>query len=340
MAYFELSKKVLFEKYNELKKLVDVVAYNHKVNPEVGKVLDKETDIIFVLSSLNAVEEIKNKQRIVYIIQGETREELTELYEKGINSFIVDNNSDLERLLELKKGINLYLRMKFKEHTMYTGKYFVYGFSWQRINELIQELKENKLITTLNLHFHRRTQNVGEWDILDEFKDAISKENFEYIDKVNIGGGLPGKYINSNPDTKVIFEKIKQFRDFLNKNKMKLMIEPGRYIAASSIKLITFIKNKYENNLILDCSIFNAYMDTYLMHMRLPVLDEQEKGGITYLLKGISPDSLDIFRYRVNLPKEKQIGDKIIFENAGAYNFHTEFAELPKLETKIMDDFK
>jgi diaminopimelate decarboxylase len=56
------------------------------------------------------------------------------------------------------------------------------------------------------------------------------------------------------------------------------------------------------------------------------------------LLKGCSPDSLDIFRYTVNLT-EKKVGDKIIFENAGAYNFHTEFAELPKLETKILDKF-
>ena len=53
-----------------------------------------------------------------------------------------------------------------------------------------------------------------------------------------------------------------------------------------------------------------------------------------YLIKGNSPTRDDIFRYKVNL-EEKQVGDKIIFLNAGAYNYTTDFFGYKKLETVI-----
>jgi len=33
------------------------------------------------------------------------------------------------------------------------------------------------------------------------------------------------------------------------------------------------------------------------------------------------------------------VGDELIFVNAGAYNFTTDFCDLEKLETKIVEDF-
>ena len=61
----------------------------------------------------------------------------------------------------------------------------------------------------------------------------------------------------------------------------------------------------------------------------LYVLVWQEKGQ-AYTIKGMTPDSMDILRYRVFLKKPK-IGDKIVFLNAGAYTFSTDFCGLKKL---------
>jgi diaminopimelate decarboxylase len=146
MAYFELSKSVLKEKYNSLKDICNIIAYNHKANPDVGKVLENETNCLLVMSSLPAISDIKDKSRIIYIIQGENQKEIETLYEQNITSFIVDNEPDLNKVLSLNKPIKLYLRMKFKEHTVYTGKYFVYGLDWQKTNDLIPSLAKNKNI--------------------------------------------------------------------------------------------------------------------------------------------------------------------------------------------------
>ncbi|MDD4983814.1 MAG: decarboxylase [Candidatus ainarchaeum sp.] len=337
MAYFELSKKVLKEYYKKLEPIADIIAYNLKSNEVVGKVLEAETGCQFTISSINSINTIKDKKRIIYILQGEEKKEVEKIFNSGIHSFIVDNPNDLKNVVTLNKKVTLFLRMKFKEHTVYTGKYFVYGFSWQDTNKLIKELSKNKNIE-LGIHFHRKTQNIGEWNLAEEFFEAIEEENFKHIKIINIGGGIPIEYVNSMPDTKAIMASIKDFKTKLNKLGVKLMVEPGRFLAAPGIRLHSKIKNIYDNNIILDCSIYNAYFDTYLFHMRLMVLDEN-KGKEKYLLKGMSPDSLDIFRYSIMLPKKK-IGDYITFLNAGAYNFYSEFNNMDKIETKIVNDFK
>ncbi|MBL7169437.1 MAG: decarboxylase, partial [Candidatus Aenigmarchaeota archaeon] len=45
---------------------------------------------------------------------------------------------------------------------------------------------------------------------------------------------------------------------------------------------------------------------------------------------------MDIFRYRVKL-KNPKVGDKIVFLNAGGYNFTTDFCNLPKLDVEFVD---
>jgi len=337
MAVFILNPKKILEQYEILKNYADVVGYNFKTNKEVGKFIENKTNAPLVMNSLKNIETIKDKKRIIFLSQGEDTKTLRKLLDTGINNFIVDNENDLNRILSLDAKINLSLRMKVREHTIYTGKYFVYGIAWQRVNKLVEELRKNENIEELSVHFHRKTQNVGEWSLVDEFQDSLNKDTLSLLDFIKIGGGIPVQYKNSNPNIESILNSIKKFKLFLNDYKVKLMLEPGRFIAAPSVKLEANIINAYDRNLILDCSIYNAYMDTFLMNIRL-LVENETNNGYRYLLKGCSPDSLDIFRYNVFFNKEKKIGDKIVFLNAGAYNFYTEFNDLPKIKTIIKNE--
>ena len=104
---------------------------------------------------------------------------------------------------------------------------------------------------------------------------------------------------------------------------------------APAIKLQAEILNVYDNNIIINCSVFNGAMDTFVAHIRLLVEGELEKGD-AYTIKGSTPDSMDIFRYRVFFDKKPKIGDKVTFLNAGAYNYSSDFCKLPKLETEVV----
>ena len=328
MARFILSKKKAIEQYNSLRHLGEV-CYNLKTNPSVGEVLEKHTKCRFVVSSPAGLAHIDPK-RATYLVQGENLELLKKLHDSGVSSFIVDNENDLQKLLKVSDDIELYLRTKVKEHTVYTGKYFVYGMDWRRVRDIVPKLH----VSSLGIHFHRKTQNVGEWDLLRDLGpllDAVGNK----IEKLNIGGGIPWRYVNSEPDILAILSNIEKLRDRLEPIGIKLVLEPGRYIAAPAVKLETGVINSYGQNLILDASIYNAAMDTYLFNIRLRVEGEAESGH-RYLLKGCSPDSLDIFRYKVFFPEPKTIGDQVVFLDAGAYNFHTDFAELPRIPVKVV----
>jgi len=342
MARFILSKKVLLQQYERIKKVCDEVAYSLKTNPIVGKILEKMTDSSFEIFSPFLIDEIEDKNRILYTLQGDKKEEIEKFLKSGVRRFVVDNENDLKNLIDVvrtsSEKIDLLLRIKAREHTIYTGKYFVYGFSFEKANKLIEELSKEKVIENLGIHFHRKTQNVGEWFLKEDFEETISLENRKRIKIVDIGGGIPWFYVNSKPNIEEILRKIEEFRKYLNENGIKLITEPGRFLAAPCIRLETEIINVYDNVIVVDASLFNGAMDVYLLGFRYPVLGEKESGK-EFIIKGRSADSLDIFRYKVFFDREPKIGEKIVFENAGAYNFWTDFSNFPKLKTEIVKDF-
>ncbi|MBU3907014.1 MAG: decarboxylase [Nanoarchaeota archaeon] len=344
---FILSKKKILEQYNILKNQGLIISYSYKTNGEVGKVLQEvASDSWFSIHNLSEVKDIKNKSRILFFSQAWNEKQIRELLEAGIRNFVVDNEEDLRALLRVfdnikeKKKINLSLRMKFQENRIGSGKYFFYGFSSRRVNELIQEIGGNEFIDRIGVHIHRKSQNTSEWNILQELKDSLTKASIERIDMINLGGGLPIEYktytYNALP---YIFSRIKEVKDFFEKvnKQVEIFIEPGRFIAGPSVKLETEIIQVYDNTIVVNTTIYNCALDSVITGIKMIVeneLEDDSAEGRFYLIKGNSPTRDDIFRYKVRL-KNPKVGDKIVFLNAGAYNYTTDFFGYKKLKTDI-----
>lgn len=342
-ARFILSKKKVFEQYNKLKELGVIVSYSYKTNREVGNIL-QDTDSEFSIHNFEEINMIKDKKKIWFFLQAESKEEIKKLISKQIKNFVIDNEKDLKKLLETlekeKVKISLGLRMKFQEHRIGSSKYFVYGMPSTKINKIIQDIKDNKWISKLGVHIHRKSQNTSEWNIVEELKDSLSK-SLKSISFLNLGGGLPIKYKSYTAEVlPYIFGKIKEARDFLKEKEIETYIEPGRFICGPAVKLETEIIQIYDKNIVVNTSIYNGALDTSITSTKMLVegeLDDKNKKekGEFYLIKGNTPTRDDIFRYKVKLKKPK-VGNKIIFLNAGAYNYTTDFCCLKKLETEIV----
>ncbi len=338
---FVVSKSKVLEQYKKFKDLGVDVSYSVKTFPEITWILEENTDSFFSIHTIQTLKFVKGVSRVWFLAQGWNKKLLDELFEKNIRDFVVDNETDLQTLLKYleKKNtkINLLLRMRLKEHTIYTGKYFVFGMYSDQVNKLIPELRKNKNIDKLGIHFHRKTQNTSEWSIKQEVSQMLKKETLEKIDLFNIGGGIPVEYKNSSArNLPQIFEKIVEFKDWLkNDYNVKTIIEPGRPIAAPATKLETEIIAIYDNNIIVDASVYNSSMDTLIVPLKLLVEGETDEGK-DYVIKGSTPCSMDIFRYQVKLNNPK-VGDKIVFLNAGGYNFSSDFCNLPKLDVEFVD---
>jgi len=356
-AKFIFSKSKVIEEYNKLEKISDYIAYSVKSNPYLTYILEDNTESNFLTHHINELIFIKDRSKVWFMLHSPEDEELEVLFKNKVNKFIVDNNNDLERLLYFldnsvpkEEKITLLLRMRLKEYTIQTGKYFVYGFFSKEINEQVNKLKTNPRIEGIGVHVHRKTQNLSEWALVNELSDSLSKETLNTIKYLDIGGGIPVPYKNISVSViDRVHKEIKELKDFSNKNNIKLIIEPGRAIAAPSGKLVTTIKNIVDNVVFVDASLFNSSMDTLVTNIKLLVDGEieetdtedekiQEKGdGIAYTIKGLTPASEDIFRYRVYFKKgrEPKIGNKLIFLNAGAYIYYTDLFNLERPEIEF-----
>ena len=229
--------------------------------------------------------------------------------------------------------------MKFQEHRIGSGKYFVYGMSSKKINKIILKIGDHVLIDKIGVHIHRKSQNTSEWEIKEELEDSLDENVLDRINFVNIGGGLPAMYRSLNTNVfSYIFKKISETKEWLSQKNIETFIEPGRFLCAPPIKLIVKIIQKYDSNLIINTTIYNCALDTVITDTKLLVENEKENNedGEFYLIKGNSPTRDDIFRYKVKLNNPK-VGDKIVFLNAGAYNYTTDFFGYKKLKTEIVD---
>ena len=158
---------------------------------------------------------------------------------------------------------------------------------------------------------------------------------------MNFGGGLPVVYRSyTSKVLPYIFGKITDAVNWLNQYNIKSYIEPGRFIAAPVMNLETEIIQIQGKNIVINTTIYNCALDTLIGQHKMLVeseLNDSEEGKF-FLLKGNSPTRDDIFRYRVKL-KNPKVGDKIVFLNAGAYNYTTDFFGYKKLKTEVMESF-
>ena len=341
-AKFILSKKKALQQYKQVRALADSVSYSLKTNPLLGTILEEETDSLFSVHMPNELHYIQDMSRIIFLAQAWTEEDIKTLVNKSITKFVVDNELDLDTLLNFLKNnevkITLLLRLKLKENTIKTERYFVFGMSRNVINRRIKELSNHPKIKETGIHFHRKTQNMSEWNYVHELSSVLEKETLNIISTLNIGGGLPSEYANTNMNVlDGIFNKIRELRSWLKQHNIKLTIEPGRFLAAPSLKLRTKIIAIYENTVVINASVYNTDMDALIVPVKLLVDGETTKEkGKPYIIKGLTPCSLDLFRYRVYL-KNPKVGDTLTFLNAGAYNFTTDFCGLEKLETEVLE---
>ncbi len=341
-AKFIVHKKKVLRQYNNLKEITPNITYSFKTNNEVAKVLEEETDSYFSIHMEESLPLIKDKSRIWFLTQAITPGQLERLFNQGIRKFIIDNEPDIEKMLEFleksKHKIDLLLRLNIRENTLHTAKYFVFGMKSETIKKWLKVIKKHPNIKKTGIHFHRKTQNVGEWSIKEELMRTFGNDYLKIMDIINIGGGLPAKYKNSSDKTlPIIFKRLKELKKWLDEHNIELWLEPGRYIAAPSVDLETTIIGIYENTIVVNASIYNSAMDTQLLPLKLLIKGEKEKNeGKRYIIKGYTPCSLDMFRYRVYL-KNPKVGDKITFINAGAYNFTTDFCNLKKLKTEYKE---
>jgi ornithine decarboxylase len=150
------------------------------------------------------------------------------------------------------------------------------------------------------------------------------------LEAINIGGGFPVHYDNHQdaPELKKIVVEIHNVLHTLPYIP-KIIMEPGRAIVATSTILVAEVIARNDRAgkpwLCLDAGIYNALYEAMIHQgstgFPVRMLNEPTEPVemASFTLAGPTGDSLDVIAKNVPLPAYIDVGDRLVFEHAGAY---------------------
>ena len=225
-------------------------------------------DSVDVVSKGELIAALKSKidpKKIVFSGVGKTREEIEFAIRKRILLINAESQSELKLISQIAKKLNktvsVGLRLNpnvdaktIKEIT--TGKISnKFGLTENELIDLIRFYRKSKYLKFKCLSVHigsQITSNTPYFKMLRAVQKILDKSNFkfEYID---LGGGMGIKYQKNNQKFNYK-EYSKKINQFVKKNNVKIIFEPGRSILGNTGYLLTkiiYIKKTNKINFVI-----------------------------------------------------------------------------------------
>ncbi len=309
---------------------------NLQIINEIGK-MGLGADVVSKGELLKALKAKIKPNKIVFSGVGKTKNELSFAIEKKILLINAESESevlDIEKIAKLKKRIvNIGIRLNPNTDAktlsqISTGKKEnKFGVDKSKLLELVKYCKNSKYLKLkcLSVHIGSQILNYRPYEkMLKVIRSILNKldHKFEYID---LGGGMGIQY-NRN-DKKLDYKKYSSLiNKFKNKDKYKIIFEPGRSVIGNAGILLSRVihikENKTKTFVIIDAGM-NDLMRPALYnakHIILPAKKKINQKNKIYEFVGPICETTDKFltiRSFQNINKN----DLIIICDTGAYGY-------------------
>jgi len=320
-------------------------------NPRFLKIIREAGLHIFVNSLIHLERALALKfsgDEIIYASSAMNESTMRRVKASGAK-LILDSIGQLELWQSLFPGTGIGIRCNIGDLVVprsTNGGFFIGNQSRLGLTmESIYSLKGNPCIS--GLHIYVGT-NISEVDyFLDCYRHVMNlAEIFPNLEYIDFGGGFgSGEKKLKRFDIHAYSRKVTELMNgvtFNTKNRLNLILEPGRIIGADAgyfVCRITDIKMRNHQQMVgVDASsvqfprpLFypdSAYHPVSLVSRFIDASDNSRKTSSIY---GCSTYSRDYLARDVKLP-EAHIGDIVIFSQAGSYcsTAHTSFLGFPK----------
>lgn len=279
--------------------------------------------------------------KIVYASVGKTDYEIEEAIKSGILFFNVESFPELKNIQHiarrLKRRVNVALRInpdiEPKTHKyITTGKLTnKFGIDFKTAKRIILLTRGFSHVRICGLHIHIGSQIttsepfVAAITKVVRFISALKREGIS-LEYLNIGGGLGIIYDKETPQTASKFAA--KILPLLKKSGLKIIMEPGRFIAGNSGILLTkvlYVKNTPKKKfIIVDAgmndlirpALYEAYHNIVPLQAQGSKFQAREKADVV----GPICESGDFFAKDRFLPLVEE-GDYLAVMGAGAYGF-------------------
>ncbi len=354
---YVVSSDRLIEKYRQLKDAFEdyknetIIIFAYKANSHLAVCrtlsnVDCGADVVS-RGELDVAKKIQvDPKKIVFNGNNKTIDELKLASESNLLMVNVDSFSEIEKIKKLNLPLNVAVRVnpnvdaKVHKHVAVGLKESKFGIDIEGGCALkaYKKLSECKNVSIKGIHCHIGSQikEVDPFvsacekliDLSKEIKDKLSIE----IEYLNLGGGIG---VASKVDDKIVTfqEYAKRIKETIyskckqhNLKTPKLILEPGRSIAADSTLLLGKVGTIKKKD-----SINWASLDTGMTHLMRPALygayhymqvvnDTNRSKKEKYSMAGPCCESGDFLAKDRELTSLKE-GDIIAIYNSGAYGF-------------------
>jgi diaminopimelate decarboxylase len=322
------------------KDLSPLICFSVKSNSNIAvlRLLSKAGAGMDVVSGGEIFRAVKAKvaaSKIVYAGVGKREGEIAYAIKKGIKFFNVESLSELERVDNIAgnlgkiQGVCLRLNPDVDPKThkfITTGKRETkFGLSYGVLKSVLENRNRYKNLSILGVHLHIGSQIIYNGPFLKAVKVALKLKSQKGCDYqyLNVGGGLGIIY----KDEKALTAKdyASEIKDIIKKSGLKLILEPGRFIAGNSgifVTTVQYIKDGIDKkfaivdggmNLLIRPALYSAYHKVKLVKKR-------SGERVRYDVVGPICESSDFLALDRELSNLKS-GDRLALFGAGAYGF-------------------
>lgn len=246
----------------------------------------------------------------------------------GLKIFVVDNIDEIKKLNRYtneKLKILIRFRCHFNNNAVVNLQY-KFGCVENDVLTLAHAIKDAGH-EFYGLCFHIGSQCIHNENYVTAIEVAHSLINELDLAgfstrMLDIGGGFPVEYIEPVPEIGEFCKPINIALDKHIRPGIKVVCEPGRYIAATPSTLITSIVGKAHRDgkiwYYLDDGLYSTLSGIVYDHCQYPVISNKQGENKLSVLAGPTCDSFDVMYDGIILP-EHNVGDRIAFISMGAY---------------------
>lgn len=261
------------------------------------------------------------------------RSAIRRAYSLGVRSFSLDGIDELDKIVEETTGPNgpardlkLFVRVAVPAINSLIPLEHKFGIAGEDARELL--IRTRQVAAELGITFHVGSQTTtpdAYVHALKAVRDLIVHAGV-VVDRLDVGGGFPSRYANSEPAPLVDFMKaIDEGIEVLPvRENVRLMCEPGRALVSEAESLIVRVDARRGRNLFINDGSYGVLFDAahlnFVYPCRLVSRDVGDDPSLSaFELWGPTCDSIDHMPGPFLLPDCIEEGDYIEIGNVGAY---------------------
>lgn len=343
--FLVLDLSVIAARYKEMTNgfpMADIF-YAVKANPA--------NEIIQLLAQLGSNFDIASVQELEKVLQhnvdperiafGNTikkKADIAYFYNKGVRLFATDCEADLENIAQYAPGSKVYIRLLFDGSSSADwplSKKF--GCHAQTGVQLAAKAQKLGLVPYgVSFHVGSQQRDIETWQqaimATKTLFDRVQEEHGIELQMINLGGGLPARYIQQTDDFERYAHAIESFieQSFAAKTP-RIMLEPGRSLVGDAGILVSEVVMIADKSILpqtpnrwvyTDVGTFNGLIETLGEAIKYPLITQKpEEDVAAAVLAGPTCDSMDVMyeEHQYQLPTSLSIGDHLFWLSTGAY---------------------